>query len=61
MGGTLTGLIGEPVAGRPDVRVGFARLAANGLPYPTFGAFNGYSTAYNTSLLQRRPLQQRLP
>jgi hypothetical protein len=29
--------------------MGFARLAANGLPYPTFGAFNGYSTAYNTS------------
>jgi hypothetical protein len=28
---------------------GFARLAANNLPYPTFGAFTGYSTAYNTA------------
>jgi hypothetical protein len=24
-------------------------LAANGLPFPTFGAFNGFSTAYNTA------------
>jgi hypothetical protein len=28
---------------------GFSRLASHGLPYPTFGAFNGYSTAYNTA------------
>jgi hypothetical protein len=28
---------------------GFNRLSSNGLPFPTFGAFNGYSTAYNTS------------
>jgi hypothetical protein len=49
MGGTLNGVIGDPTQADSMYAMGFARLAANGLPYPTFGAFNGYSTAYNTA------------
>jgi hypothetical protein len=49
MGGTLTGLIGDPGQIDRMYQFGFGRLSANGLPYPTFGAFTGYSTAYNTA------------
>lgn len=49
MGGTLSGVVGDPAQADNMYAWGFARLAANGLPYPTFGAFNGYSTAYNTA------------
>ncbi len=49
MGGTLNGDIGDPAQADGMYAWGFARLASNGLPYPTFGAFNGYSTAYNTA------------
>jgi hypothetical protein len=49
MGGALTGLIGDPGQIDRMYQWGFARLAANNLPYPTFGAFTGYSTAYNTA------------
>lgn len=49
MGGTLSGVAGDPAQGDAMYKWGFARLSANGLPYPTFGAFNGYSTAYNTA------------
>jgi hypothetical protein len=49
MGGTLTGLIGDPGQIDRMYQFGFGRLASNNLPYPTFGAFNGYSTAYNTA------------
>jgi Ricin-type beta-trefoil lectin domain len=49
MGGTLTGDIGDPAQIDAMYAQGFAKLASNGLPYPTFGAFTGYSTAYNTS------------
>lgn len=48
-GGTLSGIAGNPAQGDALYAWGFNRLAANGLPYPTFGAFNGYSTAYNTA------------
>jgi len=48
-GGTLNGIIGDPAQIDAMYAMGFARLAANNLPYPTFGAFTGYSTAYNTS------------
>jgi ricin-type beta-trefoil lectin protein len=48
-GGTLSGIAGSATQGDALYAWGFARLAANGLPYPTFGAFNGYSTAYNTA------------
>jgi hypothetical protein len=49
MGGNLTGILGDPTQIDNMYQMGFARLASNGLPYPTFGAFTGYSTAYNTS------------
>lgn len=49
MGGTLNGVVGDPAQADNMYAWGFARLASNGLPYPTFGAFNGYSTAYNTA------------
>ncbi|WP_157437918.1 hypothetical protein, partial [Actinoplanes subtropicus] len=48
-GGTLTGIIGDPGQIDRMYAWGFNRLAANNLPFPTFGAFNGYSTAYNTA------------
>ncbi|HTJ70964.1 MAG TPA: RICIN domain-containing protein [Actinospica sp.] len=48
-GGTLTGIAGSASQGDALYAWGFGRLNANGLPYPTFGAFNGYSTAYNTA------------
>jgi hypothetical protein len=49
MGGSLTGIMGDPGQIDRMYQMGFSRLSANGLPYPTFGAFNGYSTGYNTS------------
>jgi hypothetical protein len=49
MGGTLNGIIGDPGQIDRMYQFGFGRLAANNLPFPTFGAFNGYSTAYNTA------------
>jgi hypothetical protein len=48
-GGTLSGIAGSASQGDALYAWGFGRLSANGLPYPTFGAFNGYSTAYNTA------------
>ena len=49
MGGNLTGTIGDPAQIDSMYQMGFARLASHGLPFPTFGAFTGYSTGYNTS------------
>ncbi|MBR7835717.1 RICIN domain-containing protein [Actinospica durhamensis] len=48
-GGTLNGIAGSAAQGDALYAWGFNRLSANGLPYPTFGAFDGYSTAYNTA------------
>ncbi|MEV0401134.1 RICIN domain-containing protein [Actinoallomurus sp. NPDC050550] len=48
MGGPLNGVIGDPGQIDRMYQWGFARLSAQGYPYPTFGAFNGYSTGYNT-------------
>ncbi len=48
-GGTLNGVAGSAAQSDAMYAWGFARLSSNGLPYPTFGAFNGYSTAYNTA------------
>lgn len=48
-GGNLTGIMGDPGQIDRMYQWGFNRLSANGYPFPTFGAFNGYSTAYNTS------------
>lgn len=48
-GGALTGIMGDPGQIDRMYQWGFGRLSANGYPFPTFGAFTGYSTAYNTS------------
>jgi hypothetical protein len=48
-GGTLSGIMGDPGQIDRMYQWGFNRLSAGGLPFPTFGAFNGYSTAYNTA------------
>jgi hypothetical protein len=48
-GGSLTGIMGDPGQIDRMYQWGFNRLASGGLPFPTFGAFNGYSTAYNTA------------
>jgi hypothetical protein len=48
-GGNLTGIMGDPGQIDRMYQWGFARLSSAGYPYPTFGAFNGYSTAYNTA------------
>jgi Ricin-type beta-trefoil lectin domain-like len=48
-GGTLTGIMGDPGQIDRMYQWGFNRLSGAGYPYPTFGAFNGYSTAYNTA------------
>jgi hypothetical protein len=48
-GGALTGIMGDPGQIDRMYQWGFNRLASGGLPFPTFGAFNGYSTGYNTA------------
>jgi hypothetical protein len=48
-GGNLTGIMGDPGQIDRMYQWGFDRLAGNGYPFPTFGAFKGYSTAYNTA------------
>jgi hypothetical protein len=48
-GGALAGIMGDPGQIDRMYAWGFARLASHSLPYPTYGAFNGYSTAYNTA------------
>jgi hypothetical protein len=48
MGGNLSGLLGSGTQIDNTYAYGYGRL--NGvLPYPTAGAFTGYSTAYNTT------------
>jgi hypothetical protein len=48
MGGSPTGLIGSPTQVDNTYAFGYGRLQGT-LPYPTAGAFTGYSTAYNTT------------
>lgn len=49
MGGTpLSGIIGDPGQLDRMYTWGFNRLAGR-VPFPSFGAFSGYSTAYNTA------------
>ncbi|HMG21658.1 MAG TPA: hypothetical protein VK607_10090, partial [Kofleriaceae bacterium] len=50
MGGTpLSGIIGDPGQLDRMYTFGFNRLANGGVPFPSFGAFSGFSTAYNTA------------
>lgn len=48
VGGNPTGLIGSPTQIDNTYAFGYGRLQGI-LPYPTCGAFTGYSTAYNTT------------
>jgi hypothetical protein len=47
-GGTLNGILGDPAQTDNLYRMGFARLDGTGVPYPSFGAYTGYSVALNT-------------
>jgi hypothetical protein len=48
MGGALSGLVGDPGQIDRMYQWGYDRIAGR-LPFPTMGAFNGYSTGYNTA------------
>jgi hypothetical protein len=48
-GGTLNGILGDPSQTDNLYQLGFARLAGTGVPYPSFGAYTGYSVALNTA------------
>jgi hypothetical protein len=48
-GGALDGTLGDPQQTDNLYTVGFGRLAAGtGVPFPSFGAYSGYSVALNT-------------
>jgi hypothetical protein len=51
-GGTLNGVLGDPDQTDSLYQAGFARLAGTGVPYPSFGAYTGYSVALNTAYSQ---------
>jgi NPCBM-associated, NEW3 domain of alpha-galactosidase len=46
-GGTLSGVLGDPAQTDNLYQMGFSRLAGS-VPYPSFGAYTGYSVALNT-------------
>lgn len=46
-GGKLGGILGDPQQTDNLYQAGYARLAGT-LPFPTLGAYSGYSTAHNT-------------
>ena len=46
-GGQLNGILGDPSQTDNLYRMGFSRLQGS-VPYPSFGAYNGYSVALNT-------------
>jgi hypothetical protein len=51
-GGTLNGVLGDPSQTDNLYETGFSRLAGTGVPYPSFGAYTGYSVALNTAYSQ---------
>lgn len=51
-GGPLDGILGDPAQTDNLYQTGFARLVGTGVPYPSFGAYNGYSVALNTGYSQ---------
>jgi len=48
-GGQLNGILGDPSQSDNMYELGFARLQGTGVPYPSFGAYTGYSVALNTA------------
>lgn len=51
-GGSLDGVLGDPGQTDSLYQTGFARLAGTGVPFPSFGAYTGYSVALNTAYAQ---------
>jgi hypothetical protein len=51
-GGALNGALGDPSQTDNLYQTGFSRLAGTGVPYPSFGAYTGYSVALNTAYAQ---------
>jgi hypothetical protein len=51
-GGALNGVLADPAQTDKLYETGFARLAGTGVPYPSFGAYSGYSVALNTGYSQ---------
>jgi len=51
-GGSLNGILGDPAQTDNLYETGFSRLAGTGVPYPSFGAYTGYSVALNTAYTQ---------
>jgi hypothetical protein len=47
-GGRLNGVLGDPAQTDNLYQMGFARLAGS-VPFPSFGAYSGYSVALNTA------------
>jgi hypothetical protein len=47
-GGTLNGPLGDPTQTDNLYTMGFSRLVGSGVPFPSFGAYPGYSVALNT-------------
>lgn len=48
-GGRLDGILGDPSQSDNMYELGFARLDGTGVPFPSFGAYTGYSVALNTA------------
>jgi hypothetical protein len=48
-GGQLSGILGDPSQLDNLYELGFSRLDGTGVPYPSFGAYTGYSVALNTA------------
>jgi guanyl-specific ribonuclease Sa len=48
-GGTLNGILGDPSETDNVYQTGYSRLAGTGVPFPSFGAYDGYSVALNTA------------
>ncbi|HLI58042.1 MAG TPA: NEW3 domain-containing protein [Solirubrobacteraceae bacterium] len=51
-GGRLDGILGDPSQTDNLYEMGFSRLAGTGVPFPSFGAYSGYSVALNTAYAQ---------
>ena len=51
-GGDLNGVLGDPTQTDNLYETGFSRLAGTGVPFPSFGAYTGYSVALNTAYSQ---------
>ncbi len=51
-GGQLNGVLADPAETDNLYETGFSRLQGTGVPYPSFGAYTGYSVALNTGYAQ---------